>query len=549
MPIPQSRNYGLNMRNILDLVLAAAKHAPESQAITFANASLSYRELAKRAQILANGIASLGISPGSRIGIFLDKRIETVVSILGASAAQCVFVPINPLLKPHQVTHILQDCGASCMITSTLRARLLAESGFTGLPHTVLTDAAEVSECALEGSGLVHCWNACIDAHTRCGSIHPPGEAAATIDTDLAAILYTSGSTGLPKGVMLSHRNLLEGAWSVAHYLEHTNSDRILAVLPLSFDAGLSQLTSAWAVGASSVLINYLSPQDVIDACARERITALTGVPPLWMQLARASWPEAARGAVRYFANTGGRLPVAVLQRLRALFPQAKPYLMYGLTEAFRSTYLDPSEVERRPESIGKAVPNARILVVRPDGTPCDPGETGELVHVGACVTMGYWNDAARTAERYRPSPESKPGGATPDTAVWSGDLVRRDAEGFLYFVARDDAQIKSSGYRISPEEIEETVHRSGLVTEVAAVGLPDDALGETITVVVVPAVDSFAPQALLDWCKQHLPAYMVPNRIVVQAEIPRNANGKFDRALLRVALASAASDDQARPV
>ncbi|MPV57735.1 acyl-CoA ligase (AMP-forming), exosortase A system-associated [Burkholderia sp. HI2761] len=537
------------MRNILDLVLTAARHTPESSAIVFANTSLSYQDLATRASMLGRGLVSIGIVPGSRVGIFLDKRIETVVSLLGAAAAQCVFVPINPLLKPQQVAHILRDCGASCLITSALRARLLAENGLSGVPHTIVTDSIDVTEHASRGNDCVHSWSACVSAHAF-DPLSDTGPIAETaIDTDLAAILYTSGSTGLPKGVMLSHRNLLEGAWSVAHYLQHTRSDRILAALPLSFDAGLSQLTSAWAAGATVVLINYLSPQDVIDACMHERITALTGVPPLWMQLTRASWPHAACTTLRYFANTGGRLPVPTLHRLRTLFPQAKPYLMYGLTEAFRSTYLDPSEVDRRPDSIGKAVPNARILVVHPDGTPCASGETGELVHVGACVTMGYWNDPARTAERYRPSPEPKAGGAIPDIAVWSGDLVRRDEKGFLYFIARNDAQIKSSGYRISPEEIEETVHRSELVAEAVAVGVPDDALGEAIALVVVPAVEPFVPQTLMAWCTQHLPGYMVPKRIVVQTDVPRNANGKFDRTALRNALAQPIAQDQARSV
>ncbi|MCA3640382.1 MAG: acyl-CoA ligase (AMP-forming), exosortase A system-associated [Burkholderia sp.] len=537
------------MRNLLDLVQATAHHAPDSEAIVFGDIRLSYRELAEHACALGHGISSLGIAPGARIGIFLDKRIETVVSLLGIVAARSVFVPINPLLKPQQVAHILRDSGASCLITTAMRARLLAESAPSDVGHTIVTDASDVVDHAFNGNEKIHGWSASISAGASQARPHDSEHpATSTIDTDLAAILYTSGSTGLPKGVMLSHRNLLEGAWSVAHYLGHTSADRILAALPLSFDAGLSQLTSAWAAGATTVLINYLSPHDVIDACTRERITAITGVPPLWMQLTRASWPDTARTTLRYFANTGGRMPVAVLQRLRALFPQAKPYLMYGLTEAFRSTYLNPVEVDHRPDSIGTAVPNARILVVRPDGSPCEPDEPGELVHVGASVTMGYWGDPVRTAARYRPSPEPKPGGAASDIAVWSGDLVRRDAQGFLYFIARNDAQIKSSGYRISPEEIEEAIHESGLVAEVAAVGVPDDALGETIALVVVPAVTPFRPQTLLSWCKQRLPSYMAPHRIVVQADIPRNANGKFDRAALRDGLASSQPEDQARP-
>jgi acyl-CoA synthetase (AMP-forming)/AMP-acid ligase II len=337
---------------------------------------------------------------------------------------------------------------------------------------------------------------------------------------------------------MLSHRNLLEGAWSVAEYLRHDPSDRILAVLPLSFDAGLSQLTSAWSAGATAVLLNYLTAHDAVLACEREHITAITGVPPLWMQLTGATWSDEARKTLRYFANTGGRLPLPVLQKLRVLFPQATPFLMYGLTEAFRSTFLDPAEVDRRPDSIGKAVPNARILVVRKDGTPCAPDEAGELVHVGACVTLGYWDDAVRTAQRYRPSPEAKPGGAARDMAVWSGDLVRCDAEGFLYFIARNDAQIKSSGYRISPEEIEETVHASGLVVEAVALGIPDDALGEAVVLLVVLTGDSDV-EALRNWCTQRLPRYMVPRHIVSYPDIPRNPNGKFDRAALRSRVAS----------
>ncbi|QNB16125.1 acyl-CoA ligase (AMP-forming), exosortase A system-associated [Paraburkholderia tropica] len=517
------------MRNLLDLVQLAARRTPEAQALVCGDARLSYPELLQRSHAFAQALSSFGVAPGERVAIFLDKRIETVVSMLGASAAGCVFVPVNPLLKPDQVAHVLRDSGARCLVTSALRARALTGGELDLLSDLILVDETDPTLFSTEATA-VHRWP---DHHLARGNAPIPAFSAPCLDTDLAALLYTSGSTGLPKGVMLSHRNLLEGAWSVAEYLRHEPSDRILALLPLSFDAGLSQLTSAWSAGATAVLLNYLTVQDAILACERERITALTGVPPLWMQLAGATWPDGPRNTVRYFANTGGRLPLPVLQKLRTLFPRATPFLMYGLTEAFRSTCLDPAQVDRRPDSIGKAVPNARILVVREDGTPCAPDEPGELVHVGACVTPGYWNDTTRTAQRYRPSPEAKPGGAPRDTAVWSGDLVRRDHEGFLYFIARNDAQIKSSGYRISPEEIEETVHASGLVVEVLALGLPDDALGEAVALLVVLAVDSDT-EGLRNWCIQRLPRYMVPRDILSCPEIPRNANGKFDRAALR---------------
>jgi acyl-CoA synthetase (AMP-forming)/AMP-acid ligase II len=258
-------------------------------------------------------------------------------------------------------------------------------------------------------------------------------------------------------------------------------------------------------------------------------------VPPLWIQLADQKWtPEASR-SMRYFANTGGRMPKATLDRLRAIFPHANPFLMYGLTEAFRSTYLDPAEVDRRPDSIGKAIPNAEILVVRDDGSPCDPGENGELVHRGALVAMGYWNDPERTAERFRPAPTGEDGLCAAELAVYSGDVVKRDEDGFLYFVSRKDEMIKTSGYRVSPTEIEEVVYDTGLVRDAVAMGVDDDRLGQAVVVVVSrkPNIE-LEPAVLLGEIRRQLPLYMAPREIIVRADLPRSPNGKFDRGLLR---------------
>jgi acyl-CoA ligase (AMP-forming) (exosortase A-associated) len=328
---------------------------------------------------------------------------------------------------------------------------------------------------------------------------------------------------------------MVAGARSVAQYLENRPEDRILAALPLSFDAGFSQLTTAFHVGASVTLINYLVPRDVVDAVQRYRITGLTAVPPLWIQLAQLKWPEAARNSLRYIANTGGRMPKATLDRLRAALPRTLPYLMYGLTESFRSTYLPPSEVDRRPDSIGKAIPNAEILVVREDGSLCDANEPGELVHRGALVSLGYWNDPEKTAERFKPAPGQPSGLVMPEIAVWSGDTVRRDEEGFLYFITRRDEMIKTSGYRVSPTEVEEVVYGTGLVGEVAALGIPHPVLGQAIVVVATaPAGVDLDSQALLAQCRERLPAYMVPARVVErEGSLPRNPNGKIDRKLL----------------
>jgi acyl-CoA synthetase (AMP-forming)/AMP-acid ligase II len=270
----------------------------------------------------------------------------------------------------------------------------------------------------------------------------------------------------------------------------------------------------------------------VVNAIVQHRVTGLTAVPPLYIQLTQVKWPTDAGAHLRYFANTGGRMPLETLKALRVLLPQARPFLMYGLTEAFRATYLPPEEVDRRPDSIGKAIPNAEILVLRPDGTPCDADEPGELVQRGALVAQGYWNDADKTAERFKPLPGRNGALMLPEIAVFSGDTVRKDSDGFLYFVGRRDEMIKSSGYRISPTEVEEVLYATRLVGECAAFGVPHATLGEAVAVVVTSSDGSELDVArLLALCKNKLPAYMVPARIEArQGPLPRNANGKIDR-------------------
>jgi acyl-CoA ligase (AMP-forming) (exosortase A-associated) len=475
---------------------------------------------------LAAELSGMQLSRGDRVALYLEKRPETVTTLFGISAAGGVFVPINPLLRAHQVAFILADSGASILVTSADRLALLAPSlgAAPDLKHVIVTDARDVP--VLPGV-TVHAWTerAAPDGYTS----HEP------LDIDLAAILYTSGSTGQPKGVVLNHRNLLVGAESVSHYLGNSERDVILSALPLSFDAGLSQLTTAFLVGAHVVLLNYLLPQDVPRLCLLHGVTGITAVPPLWIQLADITWPDAARQQLRYFANTGGRMPRALLDRLRWQFPQALPFLMYGLTEAFRSTYLDPAEIDRRPDSIGKAIPNAEIFLLRSDGRPCVPGEEGELVHRGALVAQGYWNDPARTAERFRVIPRLDQPWRPAEMAVFSGDIVRHDHEGFLYYVGRRDEMIKTSGYRVSPTEIEEAAFETCLVQDAVAVGLEDERLGQRVVLVASPFGEGpLDIAALLTGMRERLPLYMVPSQILERSSIPRSPNGKFDRVLLR---------------
>ncbi len=526
------------------LPIAAAERAAEAPALTLGDRTLSYAQLARAVDQVTTGLIELGVKRAERIAFYLDKRFETVAVAFGAANAGAVFVPVNPVFKAEQVGHILRDCNVRVLVTTAERLEAIA---------TTLREAPDVRHVVVVGEYAEHVkfgqrvvpWS---EFASRTG-----GRGHRVIDTDMAAILYTSGSTGKPKGVVLSHRNMVAGAKSVASYLENAADDAILSALPLSFDAGFSQLTTAFHVGARVVLINYLLPRDVVDALEKHRITGLTAVPPLWIQLSQLAWPVGISAHLRYIANTGGRMPRETLMRLRTRLPNTKPFLMYGLTEAFRSTYLPPSEVDRRPDSIGKAIPNAEILVLRPDGTPCSAGEPGELVHRGALVGLGYWNDPERTAERYKPLPIGAGGRESgivlPEMAVFSGDTVRMDEEGFLYFVGRTDEMIKTSGYRVSPTEIEEAVYATALVGEAAAFGVEHPVLGQAIVVVATaPDGRDLDADALLAECRSRLPAYMVPSTVEVRrGTLPRNPNGKIDRKMLAAQFSNARSAGERR--
>lgn len=532
MSTPTMQRHGSRASVALhELIHTTAVSRPDAAALRVRTGAVTYAELWQQVEAFGRGLVSAGVRRGDRVGVYLDKRIETVVAGFGASVAGAVVVPINPLLRPHQVGYILRDCGVALLVTSSDRLTPLIDeiAVSTTLRHVVLVGEgrAELSDGGLPTSSF----------ESLLGATSALPESG--VDADMAAIFYTSGSTGSPKGVVVSHRNLIVGAQSVSSYLQQRHDDVVLSLLPLSFDAGFSQLTTSFAVGSEVVLHNYRLPADVPRLVEAHGVTAITCVPPLWIQLTETSWAEGAGRTIRFFANTGGRMPRATLDRLRALFPGARPYLMYGLTEAFRSTYLDPAEVDRRPDSIGKAIPNAEILVVRPDGSPCDPGEPGELVHRGPLVALGYWGDAERTRQRFRPAPgqSEQPWRAAPDVAVWSGDLVVRDEEGFLYFVGRDDEMIKSSGYRISPSEIEEAAYDCGLVRDAVALGVPDERLGAQIVLVASPAEPTLEEGQLLAALRSRLPLYMVPRRIELRDELPRSPNGKFDRALIRAEL------------
>lgn len=471
--------------------------------------TLSYKDLRERVGRLSAWLRHRIPQQGARIASWAAKGEATCLLPLAAARAGLVHVPINPLLKRAQVAHILADSGAAMLIGTGGRIATLEESdvpdGCAALDEsTVMAEARHFQTC------------------------DPASDAD---PATLAAILYTSGSTGRPKGVMLSHANMWLGAVSVANYLGLQSDDVTLAVLPLSFDYGQSQLLSTWRAGGCVVPIDYLFPRDVVKACAKHGITTLAAVPPLWVQLAELQWPEAASASLRRLTNSGGALTIDLVADLRAMFPEARLFPMYGLTEAFRSTYLDPDLVACHPTSMGSAIPFAEIMVIDDEGNGAGPGEEGELVHCGPLVAQGYWQDAERTAERFRPAPAGSEYGGV---AVWSGDRVRRDANGLLYFIGRRDAMIKSAGNRISPQEIEDAALATGLVAEAVALGVSDERLGQTVHLVARAAGDAEDPQtALPKALMKELPNFMQPQVIHWRKSMPTNPNGKLDRTAL----------------
>ncbi|GMN01334.1 acyl-CoA ligase (AMP-forming), exosortase A system-associated [Erythrobacter sp. MTPC3] len=482
----------------------------ERPALVLRSGVLNHEELRLRVDRLAGWLARELPRKGSRVASWAAKGELTCLMPLAAARAGLVHVPINPLLKRAQAAHILADSGSVMLIGN--KARLAS-----------LETADAPASCAIveESEALFAAYEAAIEI----------GPSAADPD-DLTAILYTSGSTGRPKGVMLSHANLWLGAVSVSHYLKLAQDDVALAVLPLSFDYGQNQLLSTWYASGSVVPLDFLFPRDVAKACAKHSVTTLAAVPPLWVQLTELEWPAEASSPLRRLTNSGGALTNELVERLRGIFTEADIYPMYGLTEAFRSTYLDPNLVEKHPLSMGKAIPFAEILVITDDGEVAGPGVEGELVHCGPLVAQGYWQDPKRTAERFKPAPTSSRYGGT---AVWSGDRVKRDENDLLYFVGRRDAMIKSSGNRISPQEIEEAAIKSEFVHEAVALGLPDERLGHAVHLVVrgdagSPQRDDFAKML-----KRELPGFMQPHAIHWRNAMPLNPNGKIDRtALLR---------------
>lgn len=489
-------------RSVACMLWDTAERVPESVAIVDRERSGSYSELVGRAGAIATELAGRGVQAGERVAVLLERGPDAAAAYFGVIAAGAVVVLVNDTLRPRQIEYILDHSGARVLLTS--QAMLSRQ-------HRPLRSRAEVIE---------------VEALAETSSFAPRPQGA----SDLAQLIYTSGSTGLPKGVMASHANIRAAIETVAGYLGIRADDRIASLLPFNSVYGANQLLCAVLRGATLVIERSPVPNQIVAGLREAGATVLAGVPPLWMQLLNASaFQDAPITSLRILQNAGGHLAPAAVRRLRELQPQAQIFLQYGMTEVFRTTYLPPEELDRRPDSMGKPMPGVEVLVVREDLTPCAPGEVGELVHCGPTVTLGYWNDPERTARTYRPHPFDPAAG----TVVFSGDMVRRDEEGFLYFVGRRDRMIKTLGFRVGPDEVLDVLYASGQIAEGLITTEPDPQRGEAIVAYVVLR-EGGSLDALRKFCRAEMPRYMQPTRIETREFLPRNANGKHDLLALR---------------
>jgi long-chain acyl-CoA synthetase len=497
-------------------------------ALIFNGKRLTYGEINASADRLAAALAKMGIARQDRVIVFMDNSPESVISIYGILKAGAIFVILNPQIKARKLNYILKDSGASALITHLSKAQIITDA-VSDLEHLkcilwVGDKSFNIPE-SLPKTIEQHYWDQELsDSSTSKIDRIPPG-----IDLDLAAIIYTSGSIGYPKGVMSAHYNMVAAIRSITQYLENIEEDVILNILPLSFDYGLYQILMAFSVGATVVLEKSFDyPHPIIERLGEEKVTGFPIVPTIAAILLRMkNLGRFDFSCLRYISNTGARLPVAHIRKFQALFPHVKIYSMYGLTECKRVSYLPPDSIDKKPESVGIPMPNVEVFIVDEKGKELRQGMIGELVVRGSNVMQGYWNDPAGTASTFRP------GRYRDEALLYTGDFFWRDEEGFLYFVGRKDDLIKTRGERVSPAEIENTLAGMEGIAEVAVIGVPDEVLGSALKAFVVTNDSDVTEQGVLRYCKENLEFYMVPKFVELKNSLPKLDTGKIDKKIL----------------
>ncbi len=507
-----------------DFLSSSVKSSPQKVGLVFRKKRLSYSEIDKLSNKLANVLVSKGVKRGDRVGIYLDNSVEAVISVFGILKAGAIFVIINFSTKPNKLAYILNNCRMKTLITDFNKFETISQV-YQKTSHLsfVLFSGDEAGKVRTDPEKFL-----IYEDQLNSAPSYPP--VCESIDVDLATIIYTSGTTGTPKGVMMTHLNMVSAANSITTYLENTSSDVILNVLPLSFDYGLYQLLMAFKIGGTLVLDKtFLYPFEIVRTLINEKITGFPGVPTIFallLQLENLKKYDFER--LRYITNTAAALPVSHVKKLREVFPKTKIYLMYGLTECKRVSYLPPEEMEKRPDSVGKGMPNEEVWIVDEKGEKAMPYQIGELVVRGSNVMMGYWELPQETNKVLRP------GKYLWEKVLYTGDLFKMDQEGFLHFVGRKDSMIKSRGEKISPKEIENVLYELEEVAEAVVVGIPDELLGEAIKAMVVLKEGAFlSEEQILKHCAQNLEDFMVPQVVEFRSSLPKTESGKIKKSAL----------------
>jgi amino acid adenylation domain-containing protein len=504
----------------------SADRFPDKVALVAGAPRLTYRVLEEQANRLAYSLMELGVERGDRVAIYLENSVEAVLSIFATLKAGGVFLVVNPSTKADKLAYILNNCRAKCIVCPQMRLKGL-QSHAGRLPYTTLAFVTgQLPEEGQQGSLNVVSFQQCLAENKPCRRPRKQN-----IDVDLAALIYTSGSTGNPKGVMLTHLNMVSAATSITTYLENRQDDIILSVLPLAFDYGLYQVLMGFKMGGTVVLErSFAYPHAVLEKVKQEKVTGFPIVPTIAALLLQMDLSKYDFSSLRYLTNTAAALPTHHIAKLRSLFPQARLFSMYGLTECKRVSYLPPDQLDIRPGSVGRGMPNEEVYIVDDEGNRVGPGVVGQLVVRGSNVMKGYWEMPEATDRVLQPGPV--PG----ERVLYTGDLFRMDEESFLFFVGRKDDIIKSRGEKVSPKEVENVLSSLEGVAEAAVLGVPDEILGQAIKAFIqVKEGIVLTEKDVLRHCSRHLEDFMMPKIIEFRAVLPKTANGKISKRELGV--------------
>jgi long-chain acyl-CoA synthetase len=505
-----------------DFLEQSAQRTPDKTALVFERRRWTYAQIDARANQLAHALRERGVARGDRVALFLPNGPELAIAIFGVLKADAVFVVINSTTKPDKLARLVENCEAAALVTVARQSRLAAGL----LEHTSsLRCGLLAGETAAEAAAAHPDLIALDDAWQEYPDSPPPRRA---IDRDLACLIYTSGSTGDSKGVMSAHSNVVFAASSIIRYVGNVADDVVINALPLSFDYGLYQLLMTFKFGGTLVLErSFAYGAHFLNRMEEERVTGLPGVPTMFAILLQMDLTAFDLSSLRYVTNTAAALPVRHIQEIRRAFPWAKLISMYGLTETKRTLYLPPEELDKRPHSVGIAIPGTEVWLEDEEGRRLGPGEVGELVIRGGHVMRGYWRAPDATAERYRPGP------IRGETVCYSGDLFRMDDEGYFEFVSRKDDVIKCRGEKVSPKEVESVIYDLPGVVEVAVVGVPDPVLGQAVKALVVTNDHTLTDKHVLLHCREHLEDYMIPKFVEIVESLPKTTSGKIAKTTL----------------